>query len=555
MTLASSAVDEALAAAHDALARGAWGEARERYVAITAAHERPEALEGLAWASWWTDDEEGTFGARERAYRAFRAAGDARGAARQAVWLASDALDFRGDDAIAAGWLQRGRDLLQDEPPGREHGWLAVQEATFALEVLDDGEQAAGRAREAAALGRELGVADLEALGLALEGLSLVIRGRMREGMRRLDAAGTLAGAEVFELPTSPAWVLCILVSASEGVGDFSRAAQWCKAMRALGERLGSGPVMGVCRTAYGHVLVARGDWPEAEAELIAAVDDLAVSRPALAARGRARLGELRARQGRADEARELFEEALPHPAALLGLGALALHAGDAESAAEAAERVLRRIEPDDVLGRIPAQELLVRARARLGHLDGAGEACAALVAGAAELGTPYLAGRATLVVAELETARGRLQEARRAGEDAADRFASCSAPYEAALARCVLAGVLAMLGRDRAAAGEARAARDTFLALGAARDAERAAATARAPSSVAGAPAQAGELTRREVEVLRLVAQGLSDAEIAGRLIVSPHTIHRHVANVRTKLALPSRAAAVGHAARLGLL
>jgi ATP/maltotriose-dependent transcriptional regulator MalT len=555
MTLASSAVDEALEAAHDALARGAWAEARGRYAAVAEACDRPEAWEGLAWASWWTDDEDGTFDARERAYRGYRAERDARGAARQAVWLASDALDFRGDDAIAAGWLQRARDLLEGQGPSREHGWLAVLEATFALEVLDDGEQAAGRAREAAALGRKLGVADLEALGLALEGLALVVRGRMREGMRRLDAAGTQAGAEVFELPTSPAWVLCILISASEGVGDFSRAAQWSKAMRALGERLGSGAVMGVCRTAYGHVLVARGQWREAEAELLAAVDDLAASRPALAARGRARLGELRARQGRADAARELFEEALPHPAALLGLGALALDAGDARGAAEAAERVLRRVEPEDVLGRIPAQELLVRARLRLGDLAGAAEACAALSLGAGALGTPYLGARATLVTAELEAARGHLQDARRAAEDAADRFALCSAPYEAAQARAVLAGVLAALGRERAAAGEARAARDTFLALGAARDADRAAVAVRAPAPAGHDAALAGDLTRREVEVLRLVAQGLSDAEIAGHLILSPHTVHRHIANVRTKLALPSRAAAVGHAARLGLL
>ena len=63
------------------------------------------------------------------------------------------------------------------------------------------------------------------------------------------------------------------------------------------------------------------------------------------------------------------------------------------------------------------------------------------------------------------------------------------------------------------------------------------------------------GELSPREVEILRLVAQGLGDAEIAERLVLSPHTVHRHVANVRTKLRLPSRTAAVAYAARAGLL
>jgi pimeloyl-ACP methyl ester carboxylesterase/DNA-binding CsgD family transcriptional regulator len=62
-------------------------------------------------------------------------------------------------------------------------------------------------------------------------------------------------------------------------------------------------------------------------------------------------------------------------------------------------------------------------------------------------------------------------------------------------------------------------------------------------------------DLSARELEVLRLIASGLSDAEIAQRLVLSPHTVHRHVANIRTKLALPSRSAAVAHAARIGLL
>jgi ATP/maltotriose-dependent transcriptional regulator MalT len=62
-------------------------------------------------------------------------------------------------------------------------------------------------------------------------------------------------------------------------------------------------------------------------------------------------------------------------------------------------------------------------------------------------------------------------------------------------------------------------------------------------------------DLSARELEVLHLVAAGLSDAEIAERLVLSRHTVHRHVANIRTKWRLPSRAAAVAHAALIGLL
>ena len=67
-------------------------------------------------------------------------------------------------------------------------------------------------------------------------------------------------------------------------------------------------------------------------------------------------------------------------------------------------------------------------------------------------------------------------------------------------------------------------------------------------------APPADSPLSAREQEVLRLVSAGLADAEIAVRLVVSPHTVHRHVANIRTKLGQPSRAAAVAYAARRGL-
>jgi DNA-binding NarL/FixJ family response regulator len=62
-------------------------------------------------------------------------------------------------------------------------------------------------------------------------------------------------------------------------------------------------------------------------------------------------------------------------------------------------------------------------------------------------------------------------------------------------------------------------------------------------------------ELTDREREVLALVAQGLSDGQIAERLVISPHTVHRHVANILLKLRQPTRAAAAARAARAGLL
>ena len=540
-----------------ALSRAAWDEARGHFEAAVAAEEDSGAAwEGLGWAAWWLGDSETTISARERGFRAYRQAEDPRGAARIAAWLANDAIDFRGEYAVAAGWLERSRRLLADDPRCLEYGWLLFFDAYHSLKLNGDIEGSIERGRQTAALGAELGVADLEALGLAVEGDALVTAGAIEEGMRCLDAAGGLATAEEFEEPlVTPGFTQCILIAACEKAGDFGRVTQWCEAMRATGEELNCRHVIGVCRSAYGNVLTARGEWPRAEVELTDSLGELEATRPGLAPAGLVRLGELRVRQGRAEEARELFERAGSDPLALTGLGALALQEGDARDAAETAERILRR--PAGPLDQVPALELLARARARLGEFDAAGAALARLEGIVAGRRTPYLTGRSRLIAGELGLAEGKVEDARRVLEDAVDLFLESSAPYETALARLDLATALAALGRTEASAREASAARDSFAELGASADAERAELVARGEAAPAadGGATPPGELTPREQEVLRLVAQGLGDAEIAAQLVVSPHTVHRHVANVRTKLRLPSRAAAVAYAAREGLI
>jgi ATP/maltotriose-dependent transcriptional regulator MalT len=369
--------------------------------------------------------------------------------------------------------------------------------------------------------------------------------------MRRLDEAAAIATGEELHLPISLGWALCYVIAAYEGIGDFPRATHSCKVMRESAERWGARHSRGVCRSSYGTMLACCGDFDGADVELTAALGDLQEARPGMVGGGLVRLGELRARQGRTEEARELFERAGTHRLALLGLGRLALDAGDAAAAVDAAERVLRRLPAASILDRVPALELLVRARADLGELESAAAAHVELTAATSAIGTPYMYGRAHLAKAGLEMARGAHERARCAYEDALDSFGEVAAPYDAAVARLGLARALAALGRDQPAAAAAQAARDEFAALGATREATRAEGpllddTSRDSSEV---------LTPRETEVLRLVAQGLTNAEIAERLVLSPHTVHRHVVNARAKLRQPSRAAAVAQAARIGLL
>jgi LuxR family transcriptional regulator, maltose regulon positive regulatory protein len=138
--------------------------------------------------------------------------------------------------------------------------------------------------------------------------------------------------------------------------------------------------------------------------------------------------------------------------------------------------------------------------------------------------------------------------------EDAVYLFDRSGAPFETATARLELARCLFTLGQPEAAELQAQDARESFQILGAAAEAERAAALLCELASV-GEKLDLAGLSRREVEVLRLVAQGLSNQEIAARLVLSKHTVHRHISNILTKLALPSRAAAAIYAARHDLL
>ena len=529
-----------LAAGRAALERAAWDEARAIFEAAAADGGSAEAWDGLSRAAWWQGDEVATFEARKRAFGAYRDAGDVHGAANMAMWIASDHFDFRGDDAVAAAWLRRGRELLEGQEPSKELGFIALLECDLAYQARRDPETASAGAAEVLEWARQAGDADVEVIALAILGSALIASGAVEEGLERLGECVSLAVAEAFDEAASPGWAYCHTVAACADVGDFGRAEQWCDVFHSWSTTWRAREFFGICRTAYGDVLAARGDWDAAEEELRSAMDDLEATRPALVGGAAVRLGRLRSRQGKEDEARALFDRALPLPQAVLAIGELDLAGGDATAAGEAAERVLRNLPGGGVLDRFPAVELLARAHAASGDHERAQELAAELQRDAERLATLYMRGRAARVQADVLMAAGDHDAARRAAEDAADLFADSSAPYECAHARLLRAGALEALGRGDQAEAEARAARETLALLGTPQDPE---------------DGRRAELTVREIEILRLVADGLSDAEVAARLFLSPHTVHRHVANIRTKLRAPSRAAAVAHATRLGLL
>ena len=534
------------------LASGRWSAARSCFERALAVNETAEAQEGLSWAAWWLDDAEVVFAARDRAYRLYKYRGDSAGAARMATWLACDELDFHGALAVAGGWLGRARRLLGDLEPGREHGWLAFFEGYIASGA-GDGDRAIERAAEAAAIGRRLGVPDLEMLGLALEGATLVARAQVDDGMRRLDEATAAALEGDAELPIAAAWACCFLVSACSAVRDYERAAEWCDRIAEFAERYGSRYMLAFCRAEYGAVHLWRGSWREAEQTLEASVEDFTRSRPAMVGGSLAALAELRRRQGRAADALRLLREAGASTSSQLCQARLALDGGQTLRAVELAERVLRQLPEHSRLGRAPALELLVRARVARGELDEARAALESLREIERLVGTAPLCASTDMAAGLLAAARGEHESARTLLEDAVDRFERAGGRYDAARARLELATSLYALGRPDAGRSEAAAAASALDGLGALPETERA-RTLLAASSV-DRSAVLGSVTRREREVLCLLAAGLTNREIAERLVVSEHTVHRHVTNILRKLGLPSRTAAAAHAVRHGLL
>jgi ATP/maltotriose-dependent transcriptional regulator MalT len=441
--------------------------------------------------------------AREHAYRLYREAGDRRGAARMAIWLANDHHEFRSARAVARGWLGRAARILDGLEPVREHGWLAALEAEIALGTGDTA-TAARLGMRAQEVGRQLGEIDVEMLGLATEGLALVTEGRVDEGMRCLDEATAAALGGEYEELVGVCWTCCYLIYACERVRDYDRAEQWCVKVDELTERLRIQFVNGVCRAHYGGVLTWHGLWDQAEEVLLRAMANLAATRPSLAGDSVVRLADLRRRQGRFEEAERLFIEAESHPLATVGLAELALDRDDPDGAIPLAERMLRRLPLQDRTERAAALEVAIRAKATAGDLAGARGHLDELRVVAEAVPTDPLRAATSYCEGVVASAAGDHESASAALEDAVARFTASNAPFERGRAHLELARTLARLDQPQLARREATAAFETVERTGAS------ALVGRARELLADLDApfrRTSPLTRRELEVLGLIA------------------------------------------------
>jgi DNA-binding CsgD family transcriptional regulator len=526
---------ESVARGRAALRRGDAVAAR---VAFQQAGAAPEALEGLATASFVLLEYPRAIEEMERAYAAFRAAGDTGAAARVARTLGGMHGSTGGDWAVANGWIGRAKTLLSDHPGTSEPGWVALTEGMFAPRRADKD----GAFLRALEVGRATEDADLAFCALAYLGASLVHADRASEGMSLLDESlAAVVGDEVDSFMVIEE-IFCQLFSACEHVRDVRRAEQWIRVGDQVAERRRLPAVSAYCRTHYGGILTAAGRWEEAERTLTQAVREWVAAGRTLRTGAVVRLADLRVRQGRYDEAGLLLDgvedgDALPVAASLH----LAL--GEPQAALGLVERALATAEPG-AGDTIPLLALRVDAQVASG--SDPGESVTRLAAAAAahpsDFAEALLARARALTATDGEVARRWL-------EVALTRFQGAGLPLEAALCRLELGASLQQLDPVRTAV-EARAALRTFERLQAARHADAASALMRRVGVRVAPPAPSGEpLTRRERQVLDLLGQGLSNPQIAARLFISRKTVEHHVGNVLLKLGLRNRSEAAAHA------
>lgn len=544
----------ALREAQEAIQRGEWARAKTAAQRSLAQGETAEALELLGLACWWLSDIDTLFASRERAFRLYVDAGALQRAARVAVWLDWDYRAFRGEPAVASGWLRRARRLLESHPDCAEFGWLQMREADALL--ARDALAAAAGASAAAALGRRHGDVDLEYTALSLEGLALVAAGRVALGMQLLDEATAAVVSGDFDDRSQAGVTCCHLISACELVRDFERAEQWCHRVREYCRAWDHPPLFAVCRTQYAGVLIASGRWHDAEQEVSSAITELETMRPGWIGLGILQLAELRRRQGRLDEATMLFERVAASPTAWLGLGAIALERGQNAEAERHGRRFLRRVSRGDHTARAAALELVTLAVATGTSPRVAEQELQELETLAAEVGAPALLGSAGLARGVALMLTGSPTAAVAVLEQAIAAFEQAGVGYDALRTQLALAVALDSCGQDEAA----RAERDAVIQIGAVLGAASLVEQARErrerlpPPSKPLTTAFGVTITARERDVLALLVTGMTNRQIAERLAVSQHTVHRHVANAFSKLGVSSRAAAVAATLQLGI-
>lgn len=537
-------VVEDLARAREAYERRDWMAAYDALSETDPAELSGDDYGRLAHAAQLVGRRNDSVQAMQRAYRVHLDAGDHLAAVRCAFWLAMLLTDA-GEPAVAAGWHARAERVLAEHAEGGggdvvERGMLACH-AMLAAVYGGDFASAVTIAPSVSEYGRRFRSPDLLAMGLAGEGRLMMYGGEVARGVALLDEA--MAGVAAGELtPILAGHVYCSMIEACQEISDWSRVAEWTTALTAWCDAQPDLVLFtGQCAVHRGQLLRVRGAWDEALEEFERAVERyVAAGTPEPAGVALAGRGDVLAARGDWAAADRCYEQAArhgfePQP----GLALLRLAQGRTDAADAAVRRLLA--EPRDPVHRSQLLPGAVEVLLAVGDLEAA-TTCARELDELAELfaGTflralaGHASARVALAAGDPGTALARIRPAART-------WAEHDAVHDLARARVVVGLACRGLGDEEAAVRELSEARDGFARLGA-RPAEDEVAR------LLGAAAPGG-LTAREVEVLRLVAAGRSNPEIAAELVLSEKTVARHLSNIFAKLEVSSRTAAAAYA------
>jgi DNA-binding CsgD family transcriptional regulator/tetratricopeptide (TPR) repeat protein len=497
-----------------------------------------QSLESMAEERWWSGRAQDAIAAWEQAANAAADDGDARTACRLSAWIAREYQSL-GNDVAAAGWLARTELLVTVED-----GWHDLARAVIERAPEVQARHAAS-AVETARAARD---PDLEIAGLTRLGLARIRQGEFGEGLACFDVAMALATSGAAARLRTVGEACCDLVLATELTGDVQRLGHWMSVIEEFVERRGYPAIMGFCATCCAETEAIQGDFGGAEQQLRAAVVGLhETGHAARCVPPAAKLAELLVLQGRLEEAESVLGDDEGAETSL-ARARLALARGDAGVAVSLATRVSRRIA-GDVLVRLSAQALLAESLIAQGDIAAAADAVDRLRRMVETTDSARARARVEVTEAHLALARSEAESATEHFEAALDELAGVQGSVEGAEAHLGLARLVVSSAPDVARA-EARAALSAYEAVGAASGVDAAAALLRTlgDRSRVGVK-RAGELTQREWEVIRLVAQGLTNAEIGQRLFISTKTAGNHVSSILTRLGVRSRADAARYA------
>lgn len=546
MTAPTSDVGDAAARGRAAAGKLAWDEAYAAFSQADTDALSAEDVQAWATAAYLLGHVDTAVDALARAYRMHLDAGDPCAALRCGFWIIFIQIG-RGDVAQASGWMSHCGHLLDRIPAdGAEQSYLSVIHA-FRLTAIEqryaEGRQMADGVVEVA---RRTGDDDLLALGLNVAGRARIRAGQVEEGLARLDEAMVAVVSGTLSPPAAGS-VYCSLIDACEEIAEYGRSLEWTDALtRWCDRQQGMITFTGQCLTHRATILRRQGDWMAAETQVTQARERFAGAADERAT-GKAlyELGEVHRLAGDFTAAEDAYRGASdwghnPQP----GLALLRLAQGRVDAATTTMRRELT--ERTDAIERIRLLPAAVQILLANGDVAAASHVAGELREIAAAYGTSALHAEADLAQGAVHLAADEPDQALIALRRASETWRSLKAPYETARARALVAQACRNIGDEDAAALELAAARRVFTELGAVPDLNRLSlAVDQSPFGLSG----------RELEVLRMVATGKTNSEIAAELHLAVKTVERHVANILTKLGVPSRTAATALAYEHGLI